>query len=230
MPKKEYALAPGEPKRLTLSWSMMWRDFEVQLDGQTIGTIDGQSALKEGRDFPLGDGTTLHIQLVVGLTAELHVTRDGAPLPGTSSDPEQRVKAAGGVVFFIAGINAVLGLLVVFFGVGTLERLGFGWGNLVTGLIYAGLAYAVSYHRSALALGVAVALFALDAVFSVTMAVSSGGSPPIGGLIARGLLLLSMVRGFGAIRELKRRPDFAMADIPADVASRGTPWEPPRRG
>ncbi len=229
MPKKEFALEPGGPKRVTLTWKGLWKNIVVALDDRELGVIPNQKALKAGQEFPLGDGTTLKVQLVTGMAAELQVTRDGAPLPGSGSDPEERLKAAYSMIFFVAGLNAVLGIVAGVFEVEFLARLGLGIESLVVALLYAGLGFLVMKFRSPIALGFAVGLFALDGIASVVMMAGAGGSPPIGGIVARVFLIIPMVRGFAAIKELKKRPTPSMG-IPEGAPSAGEPWEPPRQG
>jgi hypothetical protein len=61
------------------------------------------------------------------------------------------------------------------------------------------------------------------------MATAEGGTPPIGTLVVRFFLLVPMVKGFSAIRALKNAPPPS-DPLPADVGSRGQPWDPPRKG
>src|SRR4051812_4937197 len=125
MPQQEYPLERDGPKRLKVSWSGIWKNFAVALDGRVIGVVDGgMSVLKEGRAFPLGDGTTLSVQLVQGLTVELRLLRDGLPLPGSGSDPEQRFKLAWSMVFVIAGFDAAFGIAAMAFDFPLLRQLG----------------------------------------------------------------------------------------------------------
>lgn len=229
MPTKEFSLEPDGPKRITLSWKGLWKNIVVSFDGTELGVIENQKALKEGREFSLGDGTTLKVQLVTGMSAELQVTRDGEPLPGSGSDPGERLKAAYQMIFFVAGLNAVLGIVAGIFEVEFLSRLGLGLESLIVAVIYAGLGFLVMRFRSGVALGFAVGLFALDGIASLVMMASAGGSPPIGGIIARIFLIIPMVRGFAAIKELKKRPLPSMG-IPEGAPSKGEPWEPPREG
>lgn len=228
MPKKQFALVRGGPQRLELAWSGIWKNMSVSLDGRSLGTIANQAELKQGRDFPLDEGGTLRVQLKTGLNAELQVTRDGAPLPGSGSDPEERFKAAWGIIFFIAGLNGLLGLVVIVFDVAFLRNLGLGMSSLVTAAIYLGLGLWVKSQRSAIGLGIALALFALDGLLSLGAGVAAGGSPPVGGIVARIFLLLPMARGFAAIKELKAQAPSGLA-VPEGAASAGEPWEPPRQ-
>lgn len=212
MPKsRKFSLAEGQPPSVEITWRGIWKEITVTLNGQVLGTVPNQKALKEGRDFPLPDGGTLRVQLKIGFaSAELQVLRNGHPLPGSGSDPAQRVKVAAGVVWFIAALNIVLGLVVIFLNIELLARLGIGWAAVIEGALYAVLAFFVG-RRSALALGLAIALFALDSVVWIAMIVQSHGSSGGGGIVMRIVLFLPMLRGFRALKELKERDRLVKA-------------------
>ena len=94
MPSQAYALKEGGPKRLQISWEGFWKNAIVQLDDEIIGTLATRKQLSAGHEFLLPDGSSLNLQLVRTLTAyELHVLRDGQPLPGSASAPESRVRS-----------------------------------------------------------------------------------------------------------------------------------------
>ncbi len=141
--------------------------------------------------------------MVTTLFPELHLVRDGEPIPGSAGDPATRHAAAWGMVAVIAGLNVALGLLVELFDIGFLRAIGVGWGSVVSGLVYGVLAFFVR-RRSLVALALAIGLFVLDGAFMLVAAARAGGSPPVGGLVARIFFLIPMLRGLGAIRELRR--------------------------
>jgi hypothetical protein len=181
----------------------MWKNFTVRLDGRAVGAMANQKELRSGRQFPLEDGSTLKVQLVQNFrSTELQVLRNDRPLPGSASDPAQRLRNAAGIVFFVAGLNIVLGLIGVLFQSPFLQSLGLGVGSILFGGIFLLLGYFVQ-RRSMPALVIAVAVFALDGIVSVVTAAQQTGHPQTGGLVARVFLLISMCQGFGAIRALK---------------------------
>jgi hypothetical protein len=59
-------------------------------------------------------------------------------------------------------------------------------------------------RRSFAALLAAVALFALDGIVTIADAAQTTGRPVTGGILVRIILIVTMARGLGAIRELKR--------------------------
>ena len=72
---------------------------------------------------------------------------------------------------------------------------------MAEGAIYAILGWQTS-KRSQVALGLGIALFALDTILLVVGS-ASGHNPPTGGLIARIFFFVPLVKGFGALRELR---------------------------
>lgn len=204
MPKQQYALEPNGPKRLEISWDAFWKNLTVRLDGNTIGAVADQKALKAGQDFLLPDNSVLHIQLVQKFfSTELQVLRNGTPIPGSVSDPVQRLKTAYGIVFFVAGLNIVLGLIAALFQVEFLQMLGIGWGSVVFGMLFLILGF-LTMRRSMVALIIAIIIFALDGILGLLFAIQQGGSPTFG-VIARVILLIPMIQGVGAIQTLKRQ-------------------------
>ena len=202
MPKQSYALEPNGPKRLQISWGAFWKNITITLDGSTIGTIPDQKALRQGSTFPLTDGSTLSVQLLQSLAgAEL---RDGKPLPGSASDPESRLKVAAGVIFFIVGLNILLGLIAVFFQVDFLLQLGLGWFSVIFGLVFL-FPGIFTQRRSQVALIIAIVLFGLDGLLGIVGAVMAGYAPSIPGLFMRILLLIPMIQGVSAIKQLKQQ-------------------------
>lgn len=205
MPKHEFAIEVGGPKRIAVSWRGLWKDIEIAFDGKLIGRIESKKELKKGAAFALPDGSELSVKLTtVEIKEELHVLRNGAPLPGSVSDPAQRVKGALGVLYFVAGANIVVGLVAWLGNIEVLQEYGLGFGSIVIGAVYAALAFVVKSKQSRVALVVAMLLFALDAVLAVFTGIEAGRTPPVGGLVARIFLLFPMWNGLGALKELSR--------------------------
>jgi hypothetical protein len=193
--------------------------------------VEDPTALRAGRAFPLPGGSRLEVKVATGvLGPELHLTRDGVPVPGSATDPKARHAAATQTVFTVAAISAVGGLLVELLGVSVLEALGVGWSSVLAAGVFAALGAQVR-RGSALALGVAAALFAADGVLMLALSAQVAGTPPVGGLVMRGFLLVPMLRGIPALRELERPaqrlpPVLEMHADPLAEAPPGRPLAP----
>jgi hypothetical protein len=212
------SLEKDGPKRLELSWGGFWRNFTAKLDGETVLTMNGQSELKSGGTAKLPDGSTLAIRLITGFAnTGLEVTRDGVPLPGTSTDPAAQVKLAGGIVYFLAGFNALIGIVAY---VGDIRFLkeNFGYGPFLIAAVFGVLGY-FTMKRSLAALIVAIALYGLDGIVTLGMQFSAAGNghtPNFGFVFMRIIFIIAMVRGVGAISKLKNER-VAEASPPREI-------------
>lgn len=212
MPKQIYALEPGGPKRLEVSWKAMWKDFTVKVDDRVVGVASGQKQLKDGQQFRLKDGSTLSFKLrnkVSGV--DLEILHDGQPLPGSPADPATRLKNAYNMAFFIAGLNTILGMAAVLFQVPFLQTLGIGFPSIIFGAVFLVLGFFVK-GKSQLALILAVVVFALDGILGLIFTVMGGVTPSAGGLLARIFLIIPMIQGVPAIRILKQRVEKASVE------------------
>jgi hypothetical protein len=204
MPTAWFALDPGGPKRLEVRWAGAWKDVAIHLDGAPIGAIPSKAELQEGRSFTLPDRSILHVKLVRSFAdIELQVTRNGAPLPGSATDPAERVRLAGSITLFIAVCSGLSGLMAAVFQVKSLTRLGLGWPSVVEGAVL-GVLGIFTLRRSKAALILAITVFAIEGIAVLTLRAGGSGPPPLG-LLIRFVLLLPMIRGISAIDELNTR-------------------------
>ncbi len=137
---------------------------------------------------------------------------------------EQRLSLAAGVLFFVGGFNILLGFLGAV-GISFVKQMGIGGGNIIAGMIYLVLAFFVK-QQSIVALGIAVALFAIDGIATTVLMAKSSGTPSVGGLIFRVLLLWPMIQGFRAIRELKESGTPEVKSWPASPQISSQPSPP----
>ncbi|WP_372368610.1 hypothetical protein [Candidatus Uabimicrobium sp. HlEnr_7] len=205
MPSKKFSLADGEPQRLEISWKGVWKNISIKLDSQEIGTIANMKELKKGKDFDLGDDSKLSIQLINKfMGAQLQVLVNGENIPGSGTHPADQLKTATGIIYFLGGLNLVIGLIAELGQVDFLLRLGFGAPLVVVGFFLAILGYFTS-KRSRVALSLAILFVVADTVLSVMMAAESGNSPSTGGLVMKIFFIVGMAQGFGAISQLNRK-------------------------
>ncbi|MFN8414175.1 MAG: hypothetical protein U0Z26_17475 [Anaerolineales bacterium] len=204
MPKQSFALESGGNKRLEVSWSGMWGNTTILLDGKTIGVIPNQKALLSGQEFVLNDGSILKIQLInMFVTTELRILRNNQPLPGSSSDPQTRLKISIQAVYVIAGFNIILGAISLIFNVELLQQIGVGFGSIIYGLVFLVLGFFVQ-RKSVIALLFAIGVFALDSIATFFLSASQGYNTA-GLTIVRIIILIGMFQGLGAIKTLKTK-------------------------
>jgi hypothetical protein len=166
MGKVKYALERGGDKSLEISWKGRFKNTKVRLKGNLIGEIPNKKELMTGKIFQLPGETSLKVQLV---KSELRVLQNDKPVPGSISDPVTRLGLSFGIIYFIAGLNVLLGFIALIFQVEFLQTLGFGIISVAIGFIFLALGF-FTQRRSRIALIVALIIYGLDcalALFSV---------------------------------------------------------------
>jgi hypothetical protein len=128
--KKEFALEPGGPKRLTIIYPNDLANAEVQLDGQWIMGFPTKADFQRGMTCKLPDGSLLTVRFGpiegVRLLKGIHVIRNGAPVPGSAADPVPKwawifmvacalipVVSLGGALPALIGFSGVAGTLAI---------------------------------------------------------------------------------------------------------------------
>jgi hypothetical protein len=178
--------------------------MEVRLDGQLIGKFQGQSDLKNGKTYRLAGGSILNIALVPGIYRnELRVTLNGKTVPGSGGDPGLRARAAIGVLYFIGGLDLLIGLFSILFDAEMLRNLGIGPYHIVVGLIFVVLAF-LAQRQTPYVVWVAAAIFVVDSVIGVVTTLNRGLPLSTGGLIFRAILLATLVQAIPVMDGLKK--------------------------
>jgi hypothetical protein len=209
MPSKRYALERGGARRLEIAWQNPWKNMSIRLDGQDLGTIPSRQELLAGRQFALPDSSILKVQLVRrSIDTELHVLRNGRPVPGSYTDPLARYQLAYGVVLGITGAYLGLGMISVLTHSAFLQGIGVDTHSVILGAIFTLLAFYVK-RRSAVGLGAAAVILIADGLAATVFAILGGRAPALLGLVIRGMLVFPMIDGIRAIRELKHEEEMA---------------------
>jgi hypothetical protein len=133
----------------------------------------------------------------------------------TLDEPKLRSRHRNAYIalYIVGGLTLLLGLVAELGRVEVLLQLfGSGWGVAAEGLVLLVLGY-FTMRGSLLALGIALGLYAIDALATVAIA-------GIKGIWLRLLVLFFLVQGFMALRELKRRK-------PAQASQATTPTTTP---
>lgn len=109
-----------------------------------------------------------------------------------------------GVVYAIAIINGVLGVLSFLITLDPRWDGGFGIGLLIAGVIYGALGFWIQREKSTLGLGIALGIYIADSLAFLVGAIESGATrPPIAMAGLRISFIYLMFQGFGAIKQLK---------------------------
>lgn len=202
MPTKTYYLDDARTDGVTASWSMFFRNFYLDYQGQELGRLT-PSELKVGHEFVLPDGRRLLVRLQQKFGAQgLDFQVDGRPLGGTVNDPLTQVNTGFAAAMLIASLNVALSAVALLGQVEFLLTLGFGAGTLAEGLVYAVLGWLGKYRRAAWAFYVALGLLVLDGVMLL------GSGLGTGGLVVRLFLGIALYRGATAARQLRAAPNL----------------------
>src|SRR5512134_1610684 len=136
MPSLDYPLEKGGPKRLSLIW--VGPTISVLFDDQEVAEVPATTeALRQGHQIGLPDNSILSLQLKKGfLVSQLHITRNGVPVPNTPSDPYRKIRNAAQATFILGGLHILVGL-----GLSTLDSSMIL--IAILGIIFIGLGFAV---------------------------------------------------------------------------------------
>ncbi len=104
---------------------------------------------------------------------------------------QDQIKASYGVMYFIAGLNALLGIAAMA-GVEFLASLGLGIFSIIFGAVMGILGAVTHKTHSAIAIGLALLVFGGDWILGIMMTIDAGGSPGTGGIVFRILLLAAI--------------------------------------
>lgn len=204
MPKKQFTLEENGRHTLELTWDSMWRNFTIHYDGAPVDQIEGGGkGLRTGKIIVLPDGSELDVRLKNSLMAsELAVLRNGQPLPGTAAHPLYRIQQAYTIIFIIAGLNVLLGLVGLVSTAEWVLLLSGGWITVIFGLFLFLLGWLVKAKHSLPALITAIFVYTTDGLLGIAAVITAGEMPGVPGLIVRVLFIIGMAQGIKAIREL----------------------------
>lgn len=207
MPTIKLALAQGEATRLEIHKPVFGSARTIRLDGAEVGVVPGVAELREGRSFPLPDGTTLHVRLEKqsGFLRgdRLRVERDGVLLRDSPAHPVYDVRQATNALWFIGGLNLIVGAVVTAW-----VAFDAGVGIVIEALVYLGFAWqARREKRWALIAG--LGLYALDTLVSL----AEGRVGNIGGIYLRVAIATFLVRGILAHAELAKVDAHQVANV-----------------
>jgi len=197
MPIKTYYLDATRTDAVTASWSLFFRNFRLDYQGQEVSRLT-PAELKAGREIVLPDGRRLLVRLQQQFGAQgLDFQLDGRPLGGTINDPLTQVNAGFAALLLVAGLNVALSLIALFSQAGVLVQLGLGWETLAEGLVYAALAVLGKYRLAAWAFYAGLGLLVLNGLLLL------GSSQATSGLLVRILLGIAIYRGAVGVRQLR---------------------------
>lgn len=212
MGRRRYALARGGPKELEVRWRWGRKTFQVGLGGATW-TLE-RAQLMAGASITLPDGSSLALRWErrrfwsLSLRDELHVERNGVPLPGSDGDPRVIGRRAGRVLLLFGFLRvAFIALYALFQRSGPLRAGGGGGLGVIwafTGLGLAALGALASFGlRLPVLLG--AALLGLESLGWL----AAGGTLNPTGIVIQLLLIAHFVRAWQRMKPRAEQPSLA---------------------
>ncbi|MFO0757317.1 MAG: hypothetical protein U0359_12550 [Byssovorax sp.] len=215
----DYSLVPRGKKRLKVLFTGDYDTAVVELDGGQIWTADSRSQLTRGQRIRLPDGSDLFVKLAQAYgSTELHLTRDGIPVPGSPTDPTERANQAGYLLLFFALVTALLGLAVETTDLDVVEEISLGWPSLLIALGYGALGV-LTMRRIKAALLLGIGLFVVDTFAVVFLGDEAIGVAAIGVLFLRAILVVPLLRAVPAVETLARHKKTAANRAALDEAA-----------
>jgi hypothetical protein len=202
MTTERYVLPNGG--ELIVSWEKGWKNTTVQVEGQTVASINKKKELTAGRRVQLVEDGIVLVQLIESklfpTLSKLQLLCDGKALPGSKTENEVRFKDAFGCVFLIAAITILVGILML----GDSPQQGYI--TVSTGIIYLVLGYFVR-RMSGLALIIMIGVYIIDGLAAVFSLIGEGSpaSIIIGLVFLKALAFPLLIPGVSAIQALKRQ-------------------------
>lgn len=212
MPTKIYYLDEARTQPLKVTWGWNWRKLAVSYQGQEIGQFATTSQLKEGNTFTLPDGRELAVQLRTRMAQpQLEILLDGQPLPGTDTHPRQQFQQARYVLWFLAAVNIGLGLLVELGQIAVLLEFGMGLSTILVGLVFLGFEWWARTRLTHWAFYAAIGLLVADMLATMILTASSNSSSSSVGFVTRIFMILALMRGAAAVKELRAQREQEVA-------------------
>ena len=178
-----FFLEPGSYKFVTIkSGPFAFSKASIALGDQPLLESTMLRELGKGGTLPLPDGSSLAVKNVaggLGKSGGLEVLRNGVPLPGSVGTPEHALrtaKGAGQLLYCLASLNVLYGLVVQYSGTDSIFSWNADgcWPYLLSALFVAVLGLLVHKKHSLVALGIALAYPVGDAVATFSLQLAAG--------------------------------------------------------
>ncbi len=171
-----YTIEAGGEKRIEIVTNAKWRQTEIWFDGGLAATLS-QKELSSGYELPISDGSTLNFRLAKFnfQPHRLNITRNGQPIfkSITSYDNEMFINNAAYMVYIVAIINLVIGIISIFINIDAFVPFKFGWPNILFGGIFLVLGF-FTKRRSIVALILFIIIYGADSFFAFIPALRTG--------------------------------------------------------
>jgi hypothetical protein len=199
MSSVDYSLELGGPKRLTLIWA--GSSLSILFDDKEIADVSATTeALLKGHQITLPDNSVLSVQIVKQfLFPQLHINRDGVPIPNSPSDPRKKIKSASVATFILGGLHILTGLALYSFVSSMISAV-------IIGALFIILGFVIRRESLwALAAVVIMQLYfnTIPTILNMNTIFAAGGLPSVISFFFRLYLLAQLIIGINAAWSIK---------------------------
>lgn len=218
MRKQKFALTPGGPKDLEVSWRGWWlrpKLFIVKLAGREVARV-------EPTKDELATGVTVRLPDDSGLTLRwnpnwarsyLEVERYGRPLPGSATDPARQFKWGVGVLAALGAIRILLPMAAVVLKSESLRAMSGGWLSFGEGVCFAVVAVAAHRTRKKIWFAVGLGVYVVEWIGGLIYVLSTHGDGRFvtgmgagNGLWVRAMVIYTLWQAYKATDRLREPP------------------------
>lgn len=205
--KMIFTIDAGGEKRVEILASRKWNEIEVRVDGILACTISKKELLS-GYDLQLSDGSVLNIKrprFFLNMQ-RLLITRNGQPISHsiTSYDNQMAVNNAAHLIYIIALVNLILGIISIFINMEAFSPFQFGWLNIIFGFVFMILGF-FTQRKSVAAMILFIVIFGLDSLSFLLLLLQTGNYIIILVFLIRLVVLAPVFLGLGEVFRRKTK-------------------------
>ncbi len=200
MPKKVFYLNEEETETIEIRWKFNWKSFKAYYQGEFVGEMNGVKELQKGGAFKLVDNRELSFKLEGKFSPELVVLLDGIVVPGSSSDPHERLGQAVKLGVFVGGFTILSSVLAEVYALDFFVKRGLDWYSAAIGLVIIILSVG-AFKKFAWSIWLIILIIIVDAIASLYLNAESGNNP-VNGLFLKVFIIYYLYRGIRAIKAI----------------------------
>ncbi len=206
--RRRFALAPGEPERIDITWKQGLKDVRVRFDGEIVGRFADEKAFQRGAVFPLPTGGTLAVRWLAGL----RVRHDGRRVAEGIAHYRARVHTAW---FWIVANGVIAGWLALAIFYSTFSIIV----SSLLGMEAAAMLVAAWFVREGSRKGILIAI-AVSVVDGFLFLDESNAGRAFMALVWKGVFIASMIYAYKAAKLVEAYDRRAQPLSPADDSGR----------
>lgn len=205
----KFASTPQGEKDIEVAWDRVekvWKYF-VTFRGQQVGEY-GMDELSGGKFIALPDGQELYLiykkNPLSGFVVDAALNR--VPVEEAPGSVKRQLAGVAGFVFFIAGVNIILGLIQFITKNDFLFNMGLNIYSVALGAIWAVLGIFI-LRKSMAALVISLVLYILMTITNMFFAIQNGASPSYMNLAVPVIITIYMIQAIKVLKD-SRKPQF----------------------